>query len=190
MQKPSAPTPFYFNPNQVRVIVLGADPSNFSDKGERKILTKVFGIGDGDSRYFQGILKNLKEVGLDFESIYVDNLIQDYLDFESSDYKLWEPIARKNIPDCLARLDSIDKKRKLPVFLTTEVLYKVLINTQPISAAEIYTQPELIPIPAEANELKRPLIPFYRHQDYSMLIQKWNLYRLRIMKILSEMNPL
>jgi hypothetical protein len=186
MQKIPAPTPFCYSPNQVSAIVLGADPSNFSDKGETKVLTKVFGIGDGDSRYFQGILKNLKEVGLGLENIYVDNLIQDYLDFESSDYRLWEPVARNNIPDCLARLDSIDRKRKLPVFLTTEVLYKVLINTQPISANQFYTQPKLIPIPAESNELKRPLIPFYRHQDYSMLIQKWNLYRLRIIVILSS----
>lgn len=186
MQTQRTPTAFCYSPNQVRAIVLGADPSNFSDKGNRKILTKVFGIGDGDPRYFQGILKNLKEVGLGLENIYVDNLIQDYLDFESSYYKLWEPVARKNIPDCLARLDSIDKKRKLPVFLTTEVLYKVLINTQPISAAQLYSQPELIPISAELNELIRPLIPFYRHQDYSMLIQKWNLYRHRIMEILSS----
>lgn len=128
MQKPLAPTPFCYNPKQVKAIVLGADPSNFSDKGNRKILTKAFGIGDGDARYFQGILKNLKEVGLGLEDIYVDNLIQEYLEFESSNFKLWEPVARKNIPYCLSRLDAIDKKRKLPVLLTTEVLYKVLNN--------------------------------------------------------------
>ena len=51
-EKPIAPTPFYYNPKKVEAIVLGADPSNFSDKGERKRLTKVFGIGDGDARYF------------------------------------------------------------------------------------------------------------------------------------------
>lgn len=186
MQKPLPPTPFCYNLKQVKAIVLGADPSNFTDNGKTRILTKAFGIGDGDARYFQGILKNLKEVGLGLEDIYVDNLIQSYLDFESSDYKLWEPVARKNIPDCLSRLDSIDKERKLPVFLTAEVLYKVIINIQLLSAAQLYTQPELIPLPAESNELKRPLIPFYRHQDYSMLIQKWNLYRLRIMDFLAS----
>jgi hypothetical protein len=186
VQIKSTPTAFCYNPHQVRAIVLGADPSNFSDVGKRKILTKVFGIGDGDPRYFQGILKNLKEVGLGLEDIYVDNLIQDYLDAETSKNKEWYAIAAQNIPLCLTRLDAIDKKRKLPVFLTTEVLYKVLINTQPISANQFYTQPELIPIPAESNELKRLLIPFYRHQDYSMLIQKWNLYRLRIMDFLAS----
>jgi hypothetical protein len=186
MQKPPAPTPFCYNPKQVKAIVLGADPSNFSDKGNRKILTKAFGIGDGDVRYFQGIYKNLKEIGLCLEDIYVDNLIQDYLEFESSDFKRWEPVAKENIAACLNRLDSIDKKHKLHVFLTTEVLYKVLINSDPIPAEQFYLHPEKIPVPAEVNKLRRPLIPFYRHQDYSLLIQKWNPYRLRIKELLSS----
>lgn len=184
MQKPPAPTPFCYNPKNVKAIVLGADPSNFSDSGKRKILTKAFGIGDGDARYFQVILKNLKEIGLCLEDVYVDNLIQDYLEFESSNYKLWEPVARSNIPNCLDRLDTIDKKRKLPVLLTTEVLYKVLTNSDFISAEQFYLHPIKIPVPAEENEIRRLLIPFYRHKDYSLLIPKWNSYRIRIMDIL------
>ena len=35
------PTPFCYNPKQLKTIVLGADPSNFSDNGNRKILTKA-----------------------------------------------------------------------------------------------------------------------------------------------------
>jgi hypothetical protein len=186
MEKPLAPSPFCYNPKQVKAIVLGADPSNFSNRGNRKILTKAFGIGDGDARYFQSILKNLKEVGLGLEDIYVDNLIQDYLEFESSNYKLWEPVARTNIPNFLDRLDTIDKKRKLLVLLTTEVLYKVLTNSDFISAEQFYSHPENIPVAPESNKLKRPLIPFYRHQDYSLLIQKWNLYRLKIIDILKS----
>jgi hypothetical protein len=186
MQKPPAPTPFCYNPKKVKAIVLGADPSNFSDKGNRKILTKVFGIGDSDARYFQGILRNLKEVGLGLEDIYVDNLIRDYLEFESSEYKLWEPVARANIPNCLRRLDSMDKKRKLPVLLTTEVLYRVLTGSDFISAEQFYLHPEKIPVAPDTNKLKRQLIPFYRHKDYSLFIQKWNQYRIRIMDILKS----
>ena len=37
MEIPKPPTPFCYNPKKVRAIVLGADPSNFSDKGKRKI---------------------------------------------------------------------------------------------------------------------------------------------------------
>jgi len=184
MQKPPAPTPFCYNLKQVKAIVLGADPSNFSDKGNRKILTKVFGIGDSDARYFQGILKNLKEVGLGLEDIYVDNLIQHYLEFESSSFKHWEPVASENIPDCLKRLDTIDKKRRLPVLLTTEVLYKVLSNSDVIPARQFYLHPEKIPVAPAINKLKRQLIPFYRHKDYSLMIRKWNSYRIRIINIL------
>ncbi|MBI5020546.1 MAG: hypothetical protein HZB59_03845 [Ignavibacteriales bacterium] len=108
-------TAFCFNTKKVKAIVLGADPSNFSDDGKRRNLTKVFGIGDGYTRYFQGILKNLKAVGLGLEDIYVDNMIQDYLDAETSKNKDWIPHAIKNIPDCIKSLDNIDKNRKLPV---------------------------------------------------------------------------
>lgn len=186
MEKSLAPTPFYYNRKQVKAIVLGADPSNFSNRGERKILTKAFSIGDGDARYFQGILKNLKAIDLGLEDIYVDNLIQDYLEFESSDFKPWKPVTRQNISNCLSRLDAIDKKRKLPVLLTTELLYKVLTITTPISAEHFYQYPERIPIAAEANALNRTVIPFYRLQDYTLLIQKWNPYRLKIMDILAS----
>lgn len=178
------PTPFCYNSKNVKAIVLGADPSNFTDKGNRKILTKAFGIGDGDARYFQGILKNLNAVGLGLEDIYVDNLIQDYLEFESSNYKLWEPVAKQNISKCLIRLDSIDKKRELPVFLTTEVLHKVLTKIDFISAKQFYLHPEVIPIPSEKNKLLRRLIPFYRHKDYNLHIDRWKNYRLKIKEIL------
>lgn len=181
-----APTPFCYNPKQARAIVLGADPSNFSDSGKRKVLNKVFGIGDGDPRYFQGILKNLKAVGLCLEDIYVDNLIQDYLDAETSKNKNWSIIAKQNIPLCLRRLDAFDKKRILPVMITTEEIYKVIFPNNSISAKQFYSSPNKIPIHPSENELNHPLIPFYRHQDYSLSIQKWNPYRLRIIEILKS----
>lgn len=80
----------------------------------------------------------------------------------------------------------IDQKRKLPIFLTTELLYKVLVYVDHIPAEHFYEYPEKIPVFAEASELKRPLIPFYRHKDYSLLIQKWNPYRQKIIDILSS----
>ena len=182
----AVPTAFCYNPKRVRVIVLGADPSNFSDRGKRKVLNKVFGIGDGDPRYFQGILRNLKEVRLGLEDIYVDNLIQDYLDFETSKNINWDTIAKLNIPLCLRRLDAVDIKRILPVLITTEVIYKVVCPNNPISAQKFYSSPNKIPILPSDNELKRPIIPFYRHQDYNLSIQKWNPYRLRIVEILKS----
>jgi hypothetical protein len=181
-----APTPFCYNPQKVKAIVLGADPSNFSDNGKRKILNKVFGIGDGDARYFQGILKNLREVELGLEDIYVDNLIQDYLDSETSKNKNWDTIAKLNIPICLKRLDAVDKKRILPVLHTTEAIYKVVCPNNPISAKQFYFLKESIPTPPSENELKRPIIPFYRHKDNNLSLPKNSDYKSEIKKILTD----
>ena len=165
-----APTPFCYYPKQVKAIVLGADPSNFSDKGNRKILSKAFGIGDGDPRYFQGILKNLKEVGLGFEDIYVDNLIQGYLDSETSKNKDWYNIAETNIPKLVKRLDKIDNSKTIPVLLTAEKIYIALLNEgiQRKKSSELYSSESIVPIPAKENKLKRPLIPFFRNIKYSL----------------------
>jgi hypothetical protein len=44
----NTPTPFCININKIKTIVLGADPSNNTENGKMKILTKAFGIGDGE----------------------------------------------------------------------------------------------------------------------------------------------
>lgn len=170
MKRLKAPTPFCYNPKKVKAIVLGADPSNFSNKGNRKILTKVFGIGDGDARYFQGILKNLKEIGLGLEDIYADNVIQDYLDSETSKNKDWYQIANQNISKLKKRLDNLDKSKRIPVLLTAEKIYIVLLNEgiPRKKPSELYTSKSIVPILAKENKLKRPLIPFFRNQKYSL----------------------
>jgi hypothetical protein len=186
MHKPLPPTPFYYNPKQVKAIVLGADPSNFTDKGKTRRLTKAFGIGDGDSRYFQGILKNLKEVGLGLEDIYVDNIIQNYLESETSNNKDWYKIAETNIPLLKGRLDKLDKSREIPVLLTAEKIYKVLLNDdiKRKKASELYSKESSIPISSLENKLRRPLIPFFRNKDYSLSNQE--LYKQKLSKIFNE----
>ena len=183
-----APSPFCSNPLKIRAIVLGADPSNFSNKGERKILTHVFGIGGSDKRYFQGILKNINAVGLSLEDIYVDNLIQDYLPSETSKNKEWGEIAKKNIPFCLARLDLIDKNRIIPVFITAQVILKILLKDVSLlkKPKEYYSDISIIPIKSIDNKLLRPLIPLYRHRDYNLF--KHSEYRNQILKILENKN--
>ena len=180
------PSPFCFNLKGIKAIVLGTDPSNFTDKGKTKILTKAFGIGDGDSGYFRNILNNLKQIGLGLEDIYVDNLIQNYLNLETSKNKNWIKIAKENIPDCLSILDRIDKKRKIPVLITAEVIYKVLLNddVRPTTAEELYTGNFAIPIIPKENKLLRPIIPFYRHYEYSL--DKHDSYRNKIKSLFDK----
>lgn len=161
------PKPFCFNPKQVKAFVLGCDPTNFSDKGSTVILDYVFGIGQGN-RYFKDILRNLNQIGLHLEDIYIQNLIPDYLEEETSRNRHWQAKAKGFISERKKEFDRIDKKGEKPVFLTSEVLYEVLLlpGESKIKATELYSFKGTIPIPPEDNMLQRPLIPLYRHQNY------------------------
>jgi len=55
-------------------------------------------------------------------------------------------VEKKNIPLCLERLGEIDKKRKMPVLITTEAIYKIICPNKPISAYQFYSLDESIPI--------------------------------------------
>lgn len=187
-QATSAPTPFCFNRRKVKAIVLGADPTNFSDHSKPVKLSKAFGIGDGDPRYFQGILSNLKSIGISLEDIYVTNVISDQLEYETSKNKDWQLYAEKSLHRLIADLDGIDPKRKIPVFLTAEVIYKFMLydDLEATSAKDLYSNPHAIPIDKENNKLGRYLIPLYRHPKYILSSVKWKGYRNRIIQLLNK----
>lgn len=180
------PTPFCYNLKNVKAIVLGTDPSNSSENDKRKEVTKAFGIGDSDSRYFDGILSNLKLIGLNLENIYVQNLVQAYLkDDVSKDLTAWKNVVPEWIKILKKELSIFDEK--IPVLLTSAYLYHELVhekikNMKPI---DYYSNPENSPIKPEDNLLVRPLIPFYRHQDYNLRNERWNPYQLRIIEVLN-----
>jgi len=155
--------------NKLKAFVLGCDPTAFDINGKRLVLNKVFGIGQ-DGRYFAGIKGNLTQLNIRMNEIYVQNLITEYRDFESSKDINWIKSAQKFIPDRVIEFDKIDPSRKIPVFLTSELLYKALLNEGQIlkKPANLYSQENDISIPAEINKLCRPLIPFYRHPAYSL----------------------
>jgi len=171
------PEPYSLGASTIKAFVLGCDPTAFTKtekekpSGERKHLEfkVVFDIG-GDERYFAGILANLKEVGLELDCIYVQNLVTDYQKEESSKNKAWLKIAQDYIAPRMNEFDEIDPSRKIPVLLTSELLYKALLNVgeKRITAKEFYALRAEIPIPTCANQLHRPLIPFYRHPAYSL----------------------
>ena len=83
------PHEFAVHRSQVKAIVLGADPSNFTDSGKTVKLNTVFALGSPEKRYFSAILKNLKAVDLNLGNIYVQNLVRNYMTEETSDNKLW-----------------------------------------------------------------------------------------------------
>ena len=173
------PSPFCINKKKIKAIVLGCDPSNHIKENEVVKLRTVFGIGTGDHRYFRDILNNLKEVGLNFENIYVQNVIPYYMDKETSENKLWNDIAELVLPDLITELDSIDSKRKIPVFMTSEVIYKfLLLNKKDYNKPkDLYNIKEYLPVKKENNKLGRKLFPLYRHFHYSLATDRFKNYK-------------
>lgn len=173
------PSPFCINKKSVKAIVLGCDPSNRSENNEVVKLFTVFGIGTGDHRYFRDILKNLKEVGLNFENIYVQNVIPYYMDKETSENKLWNDVAEIVLPDLITELDSFDSKRKIPVLMTSEVIYKFLLTDKKEyrKPKDLYNIKDYLPIKKEENKLGRKLFPLYRHYHYSLVTDRFKNYK-------------
>lgn len=186
-----APKLYCRNPKNIKAFVLGCDPTAFDTKRVRIVFDNVFGIkedncNNGDNRYFSSILKNLNELDLSLDNIYVQNLVTDYQNMETGKNNQWKKIAKKYIPARKQELDEKDPSGLIPVFLTSEYLYKVLINEGQVihSAKELYENEELVPIKAQSNLLERPLIPLYRHMDYNFSIKKD--YKERIKKLITE----
>ena len=166
MKNPTPPEPH--RPQTPRAFVLGCDPTAFMDK-EKKVLKEfktVFGL-DKDRRYFAGILSNLEALGLAQDDVYVQNLVTEYLGKETSQNKTeWREKAKKRIIERKEEFDKEDPSGKLPVFLTSYLLYEVLLNDglKRKTAKELYDGIEIIP--ASSNLLNRPLVPLFRHYKY------------------------
>ena len=163
------PKPFCFNPKKIKAFVLGCDPTAFDKKGNRMEFEYVFDLGN-DKRYFAGILKNLELIGLPLNDIYVQNLVADYQKEETSKNKEWNKIAKESILERKREFDSFDISGSVPVFLTSELLYKVLLvpGVPKYKSIEFYGLDAPLPIPIIRNLLNRPLLPLYRHYRYKL----------------------
>ena len=170
---------------KAKAFILGADPSNFSINGkETRRISCVFDIGK-DKRYFSSINQNLREIGLSFDNIYVQNMIRNYTDRETQHNPKWNFFAEKWLPYVKQEFDLVDPVGKIPVFVTAVIILKfLLLNPQEIkSANEYYYGMKEIPITANQIKLERNIIPLYRHKDYSL--KKHPTYLKRINEILS-----
>ena len=151
------PKPFCYNKSKIKAFVLGADPTNFSDQGKAVQIDTVFGIGSGDHRYFDGILKNLEVIGLGLKDIYVQNLIHEPLESETAKNDDWEIHADNWLSITKAEFDKVDKSRKIPFLVTAERIMKFLVPSVP-RAREIYNGDTFIPF--HNNLLDRPIYAF------------------------------
>lgn len=175
------PKAYFKDLNKIRAFVLGCDPTAIEGK-EQKWFEFVFDIG-GDRRYFSSIQKNLEILGLEMNDIYVQNLITAYQAQESTKNTEWYTTAKNFIHDRKSEFDTIDSSQKVPVFLTSYMLYKVLLkhNVELRTAKELYSNWESVPIPSDSNLLNRPLIPLFRHSHY--LLSKWPEYVKHIREV-------
>jgi len=158
-------------PKKTKAFVLGCDPTAFDKNGSRLEFDFVFDVGK-DKRYFAGILSNLNHLGLDLENVYVQNMVTDYLDKETSNNKkVWMQLAGESIVDRKKEFDRADPGGNWPVFLTSWLLYDALLNDDMPrkTAKELYESAEIIS--PEQNQLGRKLIPLFRHHEYKY--QKW-----------------
>ena len=170
----SLPKP-YRGQKEIGAIVLGADPSN--PRG--KTFTHVFGIGDGDRRYFLAVEKNLKAIGLSLEKVYVQNIVQNYCTQETDKNERWYEFAelwKSTLKRELSKLES-----NVPVLVTAEKIYYFLTNqigTPRIQWSKFYREPFSIPL--YSDFLGRKVFPFFRHYRYNLSKSEWRGYKTLI----------
>ncbi len=178
------PKPYRKDISKIKAIYLGCDPSN----SHSHTLPYVFALESGFP-IFKKFLKdhesNLNQVGLSWETVYVQNLCQNYFKKETADnWKLWKEVAKWWIPILKDELKQFDSS--IPVMLTSAYLYKVLKNGDKFKPMDYYECTQPIPVPAEESKLERPLIPFYRNRrkvNYHLTNPKWIAYKERIQNI-------
>ena len=174
--------------SSVKAIYLGCDPSN-----KKNIRFEFVFALENNKPLFNNFIKtneaNLREVDLNWENVYVQNLCQNYFKEETSkNIKLWKKIAKEYWIDNLRKELSIFDL-KIPVLLSSYSLYEVLLKkgVEKIKPIEFYCCREKIPVKPELNLLNRPLIPFFRNRqkrDYHLSNPDWINYKLLIKEIL------
>jgi hypothetical protein len=190
--KPDFPWPQAYceNTATVKAIVLGTDPSYYPEKGkEFRKIQYVFELETYKEKrnnpYFDPTLNNLEAIGLGLDSVYVENLCRNYfhkITYQNKD--VWKQAAEIWIPLIKVELDQKFSNKNIPVLLTTEILYHVLMNDESLikPAKDLYAREGLVPISADQNKFGRPLIPLYRHYEYEL--KRHTEYRDRVKKML------
>jgi len=175
----SIPEPF-IGSSKIKAIVLGADPSNIT---YNKTFKYVFGLENKDSQYFSPILSNLNQLNIDLQEAYVQNLIQNYFNVETSKNKKWFECALIWSGYLKNELDSRFSP-EIPVLVTAYEILKVLIGKVEIKkykAETIYTNK--IIFDKDSNLLNRKLISLFRHPKY--LLSNWGDYTKVVKSILN-----
>lgn len=129
----------YRGSEDLKAILLGADPTNNGTKDKKglKEIKTVFGIGEY-AEFFRPQETNLKQINLDKENLYIQNVCRNYFKEETSKNKHWSEVAKLWMKYLKEELDTLDPEMKLPVLATSEVIMKVLVGNEIARASAIY----------------------------------------------------
>lgn len=171
----------------VKAIVLGSDPSNRHSQN----LKYVFGIDSGIKKldsFFSGIEANLKQIGLDRKSVYIQNLCQNYFKSETTGNTIWFEAAKIWRQYLKEELQSLNIPSEIPVLITAQDIYFGLLNegVKKHKAKNLYADLSLVPIPPEDNFLERHLIPLFRGGWGYYELEKWKDYRTHLQRLLKS----
>jgi hypothetical protein len=165
----------------IRAVVLGTDPDKMK-------LSQVFALEQGEeSPYFLSTFKNLKEVSLKLNEVYVQNLCKNYMTESTAQNKKWLKIAELWIPFLQKELSEFDEE--IPILLTACILSDALCYKKVRRGkAGDYHYEHCEFIAPDENKLGRLLIPFYRHPKYSLLDPRWAAYKEKVKRYLERNN--
>lgn len=181
------------NPNGVKAIYLGCDPTN-SDEIKFRYVFALRVTPDKFKAFVTTHTNQLAAVGLTWNDVYTQNLCRNYFkDVTSKNLQVWKAAAEGYWIESLKNeLGTFDPD--VPVLMTSQYIYDVLVNDtewQKYKAPDFYHRKVDIPVPAEKNLLNRLLIPLYRGRSPKLKVSYclhnndlWNNYKNRIKEIL------
>jgi len=161
----------YHGSKNIKVIVLGTDPTYISGKSNFEY---VFDLGEKNTPFFRAILENLKMLDLNLSDTYVQNLIRNYFKLETCKNPKWKECSFLWM-GLIKR--ELDKKfyRSIPILVTA---WKILDVVTGKSVLKKYTAQSLYENNRFFNEYEnyfgRTIIPFFRHYKYRL--KKWPEY--------------
>jgi len=175
----------------VKAIYLGCDPTNNAFSIEFEYAFAHEYKGSEFKQFLRMHTEQLKEIGLNWNEVYTQNLCRNYFRDETGINKLWKKVAEEFWIDQLKEELSVFDD-KIPVLLTSQLLLEVLGDkeTSKYIAPDIYECKIAIPIPGDKNKLGRPLIPIYRGKSprykvsYHLKNNEWKAYREMIKMLL------
>lgn len=177
----------------VKAIYLGCDPTNNSYKIEFDYAFAHEHKGSEFRQFLKMHTEQLKEIGLNWNTVYTQNLCRNYFKEETGVNKIWKKVADEFWIERLKEELSVFDPN-IPVLITSQLLLEVLGDkeTSKYTAPDIYEGKKEIPIPAHKNKLGRPLIAVYRGKNpnykvsYHLKYTEWEKYRESIKTYLKK----